>query len=526
MLALGVAAVLAFLIAGRLPTGFLPQEDQGYLYVALQLPDAASLQRTDAAAQRVTKALLQTSGIQGVVGIDGDSLLTQVESTNTAFFFVTLKPWDLRKTRAEQIQAIQASVQRKLAGISEGIAFSFPPPAIPGIGTSGGVTMILQDHSGNDDPTFLTRNVYAFLGALKKRSEIAAAVPSYLPAVPQLYAEVDRDKAAQQQVDLSSIYTTMQTFMGGYLVNYFNRFGRQWQTYVEAEGDARTNIQNINEFYVQSANGSQVPLGSLVHVKQVTGPEFILHFNEYNGAQINITGAPGYGSGQARAALEEVFRRTMPAGMGFSYSGMSFQEQQAAEGVPSWVIFGLSLLCVFLILAALYESWSLPFSILLSTPMAIFGAFAALWLRVWFIRFLVSPAAVQIEDDVYFQIGLVMLIGLAAKNSILVVNFAKAEYEKGKPLVQAALDGARLRYRPLMMTSIAFILGCVPLWTASGAGAIARQVIGTAVIGGMVVETFLVRFLVPGIFYVVEKLSGADVPAADLTPSLTQGHAK
>jgi hydrophobe/amphiphile efflux-1 (HAE1) family protein len=525
MIALGVAGVLAFLIAGRLPTGFLPQEDQGYLYVALQLPDAASLQRTDAAAQRVTKALLQTPGIQSVVGVDGISLLTQVQSTNTAFFFVTLKPWDVRKTRAEQILFIQASVRKKLAGISEGIAFSFPPPAIPGIGTSGGVTMMLQDRSGSDDPTFLTRNVYAYLAALKKRPEIAAAVPSYLPAVPQLYAEVDRDKATQQQVDLSSIYTTMQTFMGGYLVNYFNRFGRQWQTYVEAEGDTRTNIQNINQFYVQSANGSQVPLGSLAHVKQVTGPEFIVHFNEYNGAQINITGAPGYGSGQVRAALEEVFRQTMPAGMSFTYSGMSFQEQQAAEGVPSWVIFGLSLLCVFLILAALYESWSLPFSILLSTPMAIFGAFAALWLRVWFIRLVISPAAVRLEDDVYFQIGLVMLIGLAAKNSILVVNFAKAEYEKGTPLLQAALAGARLRYRPLMMTSIAFILGCVPLWTASGAGAISRKVMGTAVIGGMIVETFLGRFLVPAIFYVVERLSGAGVHADDLTPSLPQGGA-
>jgi len=332
----------------------------------------------------------------------------------------------------------------------------------------------------------------------------------------------DRDKAAQQQVPLSSIYTTVSTFMGGYLVNYFNQFGRQWQTYVEAEGDTRTNIKDINQFYVQRVNGSQVPLGSLVHVKQVSGPEFILHFNEYNGAQINITGAPGYSSGQVRAALEDVFRQTMPAGMGYSYSGMSFQEQRAAEGVPSWVVFGLSLVCVFLILAALYESWSLPFSILLSTPMAVFGAFATLWLRRWLTRLFLGAPSVQIDNDVYFQIGLVMLIGLAAKNSILVVNFAKAEYESGKPLVEAALAGARVRYRPLMMTSIAFILGCVPLWTASGAGAVSRQVMGTAVIGGMLVETFLGRYMVPAIFYVVEKLSGASVPAEGVTPSPAQ----
>jgi hydrophobic/amphiphilic exporter-1 (mainly G- bacteria), HAE1 family len=522
MVALGAAAALSLLIGERLPKGFLPQEDQGYLFVAMQLPNAASLQRTDAAAQRVTNALLQTPGIESVVGVDGFSLLTQTQSTNTAFFFVTLKPWGLRKSRVQQIQTIQASVQRKLAGVSEGIAFSFPPPAIPGIGTSGGATMILQDRSGNDNPTFLAKNVYAFLGAISKRPEIAAALPSYLPAVPQLYAEVDRDKAAQQQVPLSSIYATMSTFMGGYLVNYFNRFGRQWQTYVEAEGDTRTNIQDINQFYVQSANGSQVPLGSLVHVKQDTGPDFILHFNEYNGAQINITGAPGYSSGQVRAALEDVFRQTMPAGMGYSYSGMSFQEQRAAEGVPAWVVFGLSLLCVFLILAALYESWSLPVSILLSTPMAVFGAFAALWLRRWLTGLLLGAQSVQIENDVYFQIGLVMLIGLAAKNSILVVNFAKAEYESGKPLMEAALAGARVRYRPLMMTSIAFILGCVPLWTASGAGAVSRQVMGTAVIGGMLVETFVGRYMVPAIFYVVEKLSGAKVPAVGVPPSAAQ----
>ena len=305
MLALLGVAILAVFVGGRLPTGFLPQEDQGYLFVAMQLPDAASLQRTDSAVQRVTKALLETPGISGVVGVDGFSLLTQTQSTNSAFFFVSLKPWEVRKTRAEQIEAIQASVQQKLAGVSEGLAFSFPPPQIPGIGTSGGVTMILQDRSGNDDPTFLTKNVFAFLGAVSKRPEIAAAVPSYLPAVPQLYADVDRDKASQQQVELSSIYTTLQTFMGGYLVNYFNRFGRQWQTFVEAEGDSRTNIQNINQFYVRSANGSQVPLGSLVHVKQITGPEFVLRFNEYNAAQINISGVPGYSSGQVRAALEE-----------------------------------------------------------------------------------------------------------------------------------------------------------------------------------------------------------------------------
>src|SRR5580704_17225511 len=504
MIGLAVVALLAVFIGNRLPTGFLPQEDQGYFYAAIQLPDAASLQRTDAAAQRVTDALLRTPGVQSVVGVDGFSLFTQTESTNTGFFFVTLKPWDERKSRSEQIEAIQASMQQKLAGISQGLAFAFPPPAIPGIGTAGGVTMILQDRSGNDDPKFLATNVSAFLGAISKRPEIAAAIPSYLPAVPQLYAEVDRDKASQQQVDLGSVYTTMQTFMGGYLVNYFNRFGRQWQTYVQAEGDKRTNIQNIGEFYVRSANGGQVPLGSLVRVNQTTGPEFIQRFNEYNGAQINITGAPGYSSGQLRSALDQVFRESMPPGMGFSYQGMSFQEQRAAEGVPAWMVFGLSLLIVFLILAALYESWTLPFSVLLSTPVAILGAYLALTFR-------------SFENDIFATIGLIMLIGLSAKNAILIVEFAISNYEKGLSISESALQAARLRFRPIIMTALAFIFGCLPLWIASGSGAASRRILGTVVIGGMTLASVLGILMVPVTFAVVEYLSHRFTHGGDLT---------
>jgi HAE1 family hydrophobic/amphiphilic exporter-1 len=494
MLGLAAIAALAVFMGGRLPTGFLPQEDQGYMFVALQLPDASSLQRTDAAAQRVSSALLKTPGIQGVIGVNGFSLLTLTQSTNTAFFFVSLKPWEVRKSKQEQFTAIQASLQRQLAQVGSGLAFSFPPPSIPGLGTSGGVTMILQDQSGNDDPSFLAKNLFAYLGALSKRPEIAAAIPSYLPAVPQLYADVDREKAAQQQVDLGNIYTTMQTFMGGYLVNYFNRFGRQWQTYVEAEGTTRTNIQNISQFYVRSANGSQVPLGALVHVKQITGPEFVLRFNEYNAAQLNIVGAPGYSSGQVRDALEEVFHETMPPGMGFSYSGMSFQEQRAAEGIPAWQVFGLSLLFVFLILAALYESWTLPFSVLLSTPVAILGAYLALNLRAF-------------ENDIFATVGLIMLIGLSAKNAILIVEFAVSNYKKGQSISEAARGAARLRFRPIVMTALAFIFGCLPLWTASGSGAVGRRILGTVVIGGMVVATAFGILFVPVTFAAVEYLT-------------------
>jgi hydrophobic/amphiphilic exporter-1 (mainly G- bacteria), HAE1 family len=494
MLALAAVAAIAVFMGMRLPSGFIPQEDQGYMFVALQLPDAASLQRTDAAALRVSDALLKTPGIGGVVQVNGFSLLTQTQSTNTAFFFVSLKPWEVRKSPQEQIAAIQLNLQRQLGSISEGLAFSFPPPAIPGVGTSGGVTMILEDRSGNDDPAFLTKNLFGFLGALSKRPEIAAAIPSYLPAVPQLYADVDREKASQQQVDLSNIYTTMQTFMGGYLVNYFNRFGRQWQTYVEAEGDSRTKIQNINQFYVRSANGSQVPLASLVHVRQITGPEFIMRFNEFNAAQLNIAGAPGYSSGQVRNALEQVFHQTMPPGMGFDYQGMSFQEQRAAEGVPPAAVFGLSLLFVFLILAGLYESWTLPFSVLLSTPVAILGAYLALSMRA-------------LENDIFATIGLVMLIGLSAKNAILIVEFAVQRYRSGQSIAESALHAARLRFRPIVMTALAFIFGCLPLWTATGAGAASRRILGTVVIGGMSLATVIGILMIPVTFSVVEYLS-------------------
>jgi HAE1 family hydrophobic/amphiphilic exporter-1 len=494
MLGLALIGVLAVYLGGSLPGGFIPTEDQGYMFLALQLPDGASAQRTDAAQQKISEALLKTPGVEGVIAVTNFSLLTQVQSTNAGFFFVSLKPWEVRKSKQEQLEYIQSNLQKQLFANPDGIAFAFPPPSIPGIGTSGGVTFILEDRSGSDDPTTLTKNVFGFLGALSKRPEIAAAIPSYQPAVPQLYADVDREKALQQQVDLTNIYTTMQTFMGGYLVNYFNRFGRQWQTYVEAEGTSRTNIGNINQFYVRSANGSQVPLSSLVKVSQITGPEFIYRFNEFNAAQINVTGAPGYSSGQVRKALEEVFHQTMPAGAGFDYSGMSFQEQQAEKGVPSWAVFGLSLLFVFLILAALYESWTLPFSVLLSTPVAILGAYIALHIRLF-------------ENDIFATIGLVMLIGLSAKNAILIVEFAKMNYESGQSICESALNAARLRFRPIVMTALAFIVGCLPLWVASGSGAASRRILGTVVVGGMTLSTAIGLIFIPVTFAVVEYLS-------------------
>jgi HAE1 family hydrophobic/amphiphilic exporter-1 len=356
---------------------------------------------------------------------------------------------------------------------------------------------------------FLADNVNSFMAAARKRPEIAALSTTLLSSVPQAFVDVDEDKVLKQGVPINDVYKTLQTFMGGYFVNYFNRFGRQWPVYIEADGDFRTRVENAGQFYVKNNSGQSVPLSALTKFESRAGPEFTMRYNMYRSAQLNGSAAPGYSSGQAMKALEEVFDETMPREMGYDYSGISFQEKKAQEGVPPAVIFGFSLLFVFLILAALYESWTLPFSVLLSTPVAVFGAFAVLWLRRVVLGALLPPYMVQIESDVYSQIGLVMLIGLSAKNAILIVEFAKAEFENGKGLVEAALQGARLRLRPILMTSFAFILGSVPLWTASGAGSVARQIMGTTVIGGMLAASLVGIFFVPAIFYLVERISGA-----------------
>jgi HAE1 family hydrophobic/amphiphilic exporter-1 len=521
LLAAGIGA--AFL-SGHVPSSFLPVEDQGYLFIHLQLPNAASLERTEAAAQRVEQILLRTPGVKYTTSAVGFSLLSFVNTSYTGFFFVTLDEWKDRRSRETQYQEIVQHVNQELSKLPDGFALSFPPPAIPGAGTSGGFTFVLEDRGGKD-VEFLAENVQRFISAAAKRPEIAPGmITTFLPSVPQQYLEVDRKKVLKQGVALNDVYRTIQAYMGGLFVNYFNRFGRQWQVYIEAEGEYRNSLDHISEFYVRNNRGAVVPLSALTRFESRYGPEFTMRYNLYRSAQIIGAAAPGYSSAQAMKALEETFDQSMPREMGYDYLGMSYQEKKAQQGVPTWAIFGFSLLFVFLILAALYESWTLPLSVLMSTPMAVFGAFAALWLRRWVMELYLPAYRVQIENDVYSQIGLVMLIGLAAKNSILVVAFAKAEYERGKPLVDAALDAARLRLRPLLMTSFAFILGCLPLWTASGAGSIARQVMGTAVIGGMVVETFIGRFLVPAIFYVVERFSAARIPDAGLAPMATEGH--
>jgi len=490
---LALVGLLGVRMGKKLPTSFLPEEDQGYLMITLRLPNSASLQRTSQATRKVEEIVKKIPGVESITTIMGWSILSGTQSSYDALFYVRFVGWDERRSPEQQAQAIQARLNRELADVKEGICFAFPPPAIPGIGAAGGVNFVLEDRSGTGGD-FFADNLDRFVAAAQQRPELSRVVATYAAHVPQIYVDVDREKVMRQNVDIAETYQTLETFMGGYLVNYFNRFGRQWQVYLEAEGDYRTNSSDISHFYVANSRGNMVPLSALANVRSISGPEFLMRYNEYNAAQVNATAAPGVSSGQAMKAMEEVFSSTMPREMGFDYMGMSFQEQKAAQGVPPAAVFGLSLLFVFLILAALYESWSLPFSVLLGTPVAVAGAFLALMSR-------------HLENDIFTQIGMVMLIGLAAKNAILIVEFAKNEQERGKNVVQAALDGAQLRLRPILMTSFAFILGCVPLWMAQGSGAAGRRILGTVVIGGMMAASLIAIFLIPVAFAVVEGLS-------------------
>ena len=494
---IGVGILVAFiavdgLIGKRLPTSFIPEEDQGYLFANIQLPVAASLERTDAVTRKVEAILAKTEGVNATGAIIGFSLLSRVSSTYSAFLFVQLKPWSEREGRALDARSILGNINRALATqVPEAMAFAFSPPAIPGFGSAGGFSMWLQDRSGGS-VEFLDQNVNAFLDAARKRPELTGVNSIFTAGIPQVYADVDRDKVLKQGIAVGDVYQTMQAYLGGLFVNQFNRFGRQWRVFLQAEGEDRLTEQNIGQYYVRNANGNMVPLSTLTTTRRISGPEYTNRFNLYRGAQVLGSAAPGYSSGQALAALQDVAKQVLPREMGYGFADLSYQEQQASGTAAA--IFALSLGFVFLILAALYESWSLPFSVLLSVPVAVFGAFLGLYLR-------------KFDLGIFAQIGLAMLIGLSAKNAILIVEFARDEMKKGRPLVDAALEGARLRLRPILMTSFAFIFGMIPLWIATGAGAVARQILGTVVITGMLAATAIAVFIIPVLFVLVERLS-------------------
>jgi len=493
MVFLGALAASAGLLGKGIPMGFLPDEDQGYIFGALQLPNVASLQRTDEATKQVEEILAKTPGVEYYSSVIGYNMLSQANTTYNTFFFISLKEWKERKSPEEQYEAIKKHINQEMMKIPGAIGMAFPPPAIPGVGTAGGVTMVLEDRAGKD-VAFLAENTQKFMEEANKRPEIARAFTTALPSVPQLFVDVDRDKVLKQGVQLSDVYKTLQAYMGSGFINYFNRFGRQWQTYVQAEGEYRKDTSSLGQFYVRNSAGDTVPLATLTSVRETQGPEFTMRYNLFRSQQLMVSPKPGYSSAQVMKALEDVFAKTMPADMGYDYLGMSFQEQQAQKGVSPAMVFAFAIFCVFLILAALYESWTMPFSVLLGTPIAVFGAFAGLKYGGY-------------ENNLYAQIGLVMLIGLAAKNAILIVEFAKMGVEEGKSAYDASMEAARLRLRPILMTAFAFILGCVPLAISSGAGALSRQVMGYAVIGGMLAATGLAIFLIPVSFYVVERLA-------------------
>ncbi len=497
---LGVAIIP---VARQVPGGFLPEEDQGYLLCGVIMKPGVSLQRIAEESTVIEDVVMKNKSIDMVTSIIGMNVVIGVQTTNAATYFVTLKPFDERPAMANGKQPTASDIQKELTGALamsgvDGVTFTTSPPAIPGVSGTAGVSIALEDLEGQG-VAVLYKQVQKFEAALKQHPAIANASDMMLPAVPQKSIAIDKDKCLAQGVNYSSANALLQCFNGSRFVNYYTQFGQQWQVYLQAAGADRINTDQIANFYVANATGESVPLSALVTITDIADTEFVLHNNIYNSGKISVIPAEGYSSAQAMAAVEEVFAKEMDTTkFAIEYVDMSFLEKKVQDGLGLGAIFGLSGIFAFLIMAALYEKWTLPLSIFLSVPVAVLGAFIGLWLF-------------SLDLNLYAQIGLVMLVGLAAKNAILIVEFAVLQMERGQNLMDAAVTAARMRLRPILMTSFAFILGCVPLVMAVGAGALARNAIGVVVVIGMTIATALGIFFIPPSFVFIMKLFRAKV---------------
>jgi HAE1 family hydrophobic/amphiphilic exporter-1 len=490
-----ILTVGAGFLGKMVPGGFIPEEDMGYFFVNYQLPDAASLQRSDLVAKKVEEIMLRHPEIAYVTNATGYSLLSGAMAPNTGFVFASLTNWaDRDKTAKEMVEIINSELAVE---ITEAQAFAFGPPAIPGLGNGSGFSIMIQDRIGKT-PQYLSENLVKFIVAANARPEIGRAFSTFQASVPQRYMDIDKEKAMKMGVNLNDLYSTVGAFMGGAYVNDFTRFGRLYRTYLQAEPQYRSKESDINNFFIKNSKGDMVPLATLVNVKPVTGPEYTTRFNLFRSAEVTGAPAPGYTSTEAMDALEEVAAEVLPPDMSYAWNAMSFQEKKASGSLGAILTF--SLIFVFLILAAQYESWSLPMSILLGTPFAIFGALLALWLG--------RMGSPTFENNIFAQVSFVMLIGMAAKNAILIVEFANDEFKKGLSLFDAAMAAAKSRFRPILMTAFSFILGVFPLVVATGSGAESRKVMGMALLGGMSLATLLGVFMYPMLFVAIGKMFG------------------
>jgi len=475
-----------------LPTGFLPVEDQGYVITHVQLPDSASLERTVEVLGQIDGILENTAGVRDWVSIGGYSIIDSTISSNTAAVFVVMDAWDERTDASLSQEAIVGNLQRQFAGIQEAIVFSFLPPAIPGLGVAGGFQMQLQDRGGVGINELQTM-VQEIIQDGNSQSGLTNLNTTFRAHAPQLFAEVDRTKAKTLEIPLSNVFNTLQAYLGSAYVNDFNKFGRTWQVTVQADHEYRIESDDIRRLDVRNSAGQMVPVGTLVDVEQILGPQTILRYNLYPAASITGEAAPGFSSGQGLLLMEQLANAKLPPTMGFEWTGMSYQERKV--GSEALLVFALAITLVFLVLAAQYESWTSPAAVILVVPLAVLGVVIALLMK-------------GADNNVYTQIGIVLLIGLASKNAILIVEFAMAERAAGKGYLEAAVDAAKLRFRPILMTSIASIVGFMPLVVASGAGAASQRAIGTAVVGGMAAATVMSLLFTPVFYVVMQRLAG------------------